>query len=143
MSRNVNRPKTLKPIRANVGLHVEYQRRLDKAVAEMVKSVTYWILAAYRSNTPELAQDASPAMELRQAMRRLSRRWTRKFDVLSQELADYFALAASERTDSALRAALRKGALRSNSRPRRPKMTPFRPLSAKMWASSSRWPSNT
>lgn len=101
--------KTLKPVRANVGVQLAYQRRLEAAVREMANSVQYWLRAGYRAKPPEMAQDASPAVELQRLMARLSRRWQRKFDVLSEELADIFAKSASERTDRALMAALRKG----------------------------------
>lgn len=104
-----SKPKTLTPTRPNVGIRVDYQRRLERAVSDMAASVTYWLEAAYRANPPEaLAQDASPARELQAAMRKLGRRWTRKFDRLAVELAEHFAKSATDRSDKALAASLRK-----------------------------------
>jgi SPP1 gp7 family putative phage head morphogenesis protein len=102
-------PKTISPTRPNVGIQADYQKRLDALIAEMTNSVDYWVKAAYRANPPELAQDASPAMVLRAAMRKLARRWQRKFDRLAPEIAAHFAQAATDRSDKALAAALRKG----------------------------------
>lgn len=102
--------KTLDAPRPNAGLAVAYRKRLDALIDEMDASLTYWIRAKYRANTPELlAQDASPAMEMRRTVRRLARRWQAKFDELAPELARYFALAATARTDAQLREILRKG----------------------------------
>jgi len=58
----MKKPKTvtLAPVRPNAGLEVEYRRRLTKLVAEMNKSVTYWLEASYRQNTPIMAMDATP-----------------------------------------------------------------------------------
>lgn len=100
--------KTIAPTRPNVGIQAAYQKRIDALVAEMTASVDYWVKAAYRASPPEMAQDASPAMALRQAMRKLARRWQRKFDRLSQEMAEHFATAATERSDKALAASMRK-----------------------------------
>lgn len=101
--------KYLRPVRPNVGTQADYQVRLDALIEEMHRSVNYWLTAKYRANPPEaLAQDASPAATLRAAMRRLSRRWLKKFDELAPELARHFATRAADRSDKALAAALRK-----------------------------------
>jgi SPP1 gp7 family putative phage head morphogenesis protein len=98
----------LAAIRPNAGLRADYHKKLDRAVEDMHRSVLYWLRAAYRANAPEIAQDASPARILRSAMRKLGRRWLRRFDELGPELAEYFATAASERVDGALADMLRK-----------------------------------
>jgi uncharacterized protein with gpF-like domain len=75
----------------------------------MHRSILWWIKAAYRSNTPHLAQDETPAETLRKAIRKLTRRWTARFNVLAEDLASYFAQSVSQRSDAALKAALKKG----------------------------------
>lgn len=77
----------------------------------MAREVEAEIARVYRSNTPEMAKDASPAMELRRAMRKLRRRWLRRFDDGSQELAEWFAKDAADRSDRALAALLRKAGM--------------------------------
>ena len=102
------RPVTLTPVRPNEGVEATYRQRLDRLTAEMQASLVYWIRACYRANEPELAQDASPAMTLRDTMNRLARRWQRRFDEAAPDLARQFATGAMARADGAFRASLRK-----------------------------------
>ena len=50
--------KTLRPVRPNAGIEAAYRQRLESLIDEMHKSITWWLTAAYRANTPEMAQDA-------------------------------------------------------------------------------------
>ena len=76
----------------------------------MERSIVYWIRAEYRKNPPaRIAQDASAADTLKAAMRRLGKRWQRRFDKLAVELAEYFAKTSQDRVDGALRDMLRRG----------------------------------
>jgi len=99
----------LRPIHPSAGLEAAYRKRLTAALEEMHRSIMWWIKAAYRSNTPHLAQDETPAETLRKAIRKLTRRWTSRFNVLADDLASYFAQAVNERSDAALKTALKKG----------------------------------
>ena len=101
----------LPPVRPNAGFEAEYRRRLTKLVAEMQASVVYWISAAYRANEPEMAQDESPARLLERRMRGLSRRWQRRFDRASDELARFFATGAADRTDAQLKSILKRAGI--------------------------------
>jgi SPP1 gp7 family putative phage head morphogenesis protein len=111
--------RTLDPVRPNVGLQLAYQRKLEARIDAMARSVSFWLKARYRANEPEMAADASPAVELRREVRRLARRWQRDFDKLSEELAEYFAKAAAERSDAQLAAMLRKRGMSVRFRPTR------------------------
>jgi SPP1 gp7 family putative phage head morphogenesis protein len=75
----------------------------------MDRSIGYWITAAYRKNAPSLAQDELPVETLRRAIRALTRRWQAKFNDLAGDLASYFAQSVSQRSDAALKAALKRG----------------------------------
>lgn len=50
----------------------------------------------------------SPARALQDTMRRLARRWQRRFDQIAPELAKRFATNVTKRSDAALRASLKK-----------------------------------
>lgn len=118
--------RTLRPVRPNAGVEADYRRKLDALIAEMNRSLVYWLTAAYRQNEPELAQDAppppdaggydpkpeprreSPAVAMRRRMRRLARQWQTRFDEAAPELAKYFATAAANRSDAALKGILKK-----------------------------------
>lgn len=102
--------KTLAPVRPNCGIEIEYRRKLEALVAEMHRSIEFWISAAYRANEPLIAQDdAMPASALRAAMRKLGLRWQRRFDAAAPLLAEYFATAAAKRSDATLRSILKRG----------------------------------
>ena len=73
----------------------------------MHASVLYWTRATYRANGPEIAEDASPAETLRVALRRLMRRWTKRFDAAAGKLGAWFAKAAGDRSDAALKKILK------------------------------------
>lgn len=116
-------PQTLRPIQPNAGIEAAYRKRLDRLVDEMHRSLLWFIRAAYRDTPPEMmATDAppdasggspisrqqSPARSLQDVIRRLTRRWQTRFDQTAPELAKYFATAATERSDIALRGILKK-----------------------------------
>ncbi len=98
----------LKPARPNLGVAAAYQARLDALIHQMHKSILYWVTAAYRANTPEIAQDASPAVEMQKLMTKLARRWTKAFDQGAKELAAHFADKAMGGTDANLKAILKR-----------------------------------
>lgn len=104
---------TLPAVRPNAGVEAKFRRSLDRLIDEMAKSVSFWLTAAYRANQPEMAQDdlkysGSPARALSEVMKRLSRRWNKRFDDASGELARYFARDMVERSDKQLEAILER-----------------------------------
>jgi uncharacterized protein with gpF-like domain len=118
------KPKVLPPIHPNLGLQAAYRKRLDRLIDEMDRSLIFWLSAAYRKTPPQIAQDApegsnfisspptrSPARSLNSVVRRLARRWQRRFNEASGELAQYFATAAAERVDGTLKQILKKGGI--------------------------------
>lgn len=72
----------------------------------MHNSTLYWLKAQYRQTG--LAQDASPAIMMRGAMRKLSRRWLRKFDLLAKKLAERFTSDVMKNSDASLSTALQQ-----------------------------------
>lgn len=56
-----------------------------------------------------MAADDSPARTMRDAITKLRRRWDKRFQMLADELAAWFATATSKRSDLALKTALRRG----------------------------------
>jgi hypothetical protein len=53
--------------------------------------------------------DASPAVMMRNAMQKLAKRWTRRFDDMAQKLADRFANDAMKNADASLATAFECG----------------------------------
>lgn len=99
------------PIRPNAGLERDYRKKLLALVDEMYASVTWWIGAEYRSQLPRImeydrAQDASPAAELMQALKRRLRQWQRRFDDKAGMIAQWFARQALKSTSAAVAASV-------------------------------------
>ena len=104
----------LRAVRPNVGLEVWYRKRLEREIAEMAKSVAWWVGAAYRAQEPriDLAADAAPADVLEKVLASLRKRWGKRFDKLGAQIADKFAARAGATTDDAIEAAMRAAGMR-------------------------------
>jgi SPP1 gp7 family putative phage head morphogenesis protein len=100
--------KVLTAVRPNVGIEAAYREKLQALIADMDKSVVYWLRAAYRANEPVMAQDRTPADELRDALRKLAKRWQKNFDEAAPALAEHFAQSVASRSSGALMAILKK-----------------------------------
>lgn len=101
----------LKPVRPAAPIRAKYEERLLGLINEMNASILHWVKAEWRRNTPEttlLGEDETPAKSIQIAISRLGRRWLKRFDQLSDSLAEYFAKATRDRCDRALMADLRK-----------------------------------
>lgn len=98
-----------RPVHPNAGLEAIYQRKIVALVDEMAASTKWWLTAAYRQNTPEIAQDESPAAAMRRAIAKLRQRWFKRFDQAAKELGAWFGQAAAKRSDTALKSILKKG----------------------------------
>lgn len=103
----------LSPVRPSAPIRIKYEKRLFALIDEMANSLEHWLSASYRKTDPGViyGMDASPARIMQSAMRKLSRRWLRKFDRLAPKLADYFATDVQSRCDRSLAADLRKGGM--------------------------------
>lgn len=95
----------------SAGLTAAYRSRLDTLIEEMVNSVDYWIGASFKANEPNIAQDELPATALKAALRKLSRRWQKRFNDAAPKLADYFATAVEKRSSTALKNILKEAGL--------------------------------
>ncbi len=95
--------RTLRAIRPNAGIRAWYQKQLDDALAEMHASILYWLKAEYRKTG--IAQDANPATMMRDAMRKLGRRWQKYFDQMADKLAGRFVQRSLAGVDVSLRSA--------------------------------------
>jgi uncharacterized protein with gpF-like domain len=102
------KPVTLAPIRPNLGIQIEFQRKLDALIERMNRDTQKTILAAYKRRPPEMAQDASPAAILRAVIRRLASDWNKRFSEFAEKWGSKFAKDSTASTDRSFAAALRK-----------------------------------
>ncbi len=98
--------QTLRAIHPNAGVEAWYRRQLDNRIREMQKSVVYWLSANYKASGAAVAMDASPAVFMRDAVRKLAKRWAKQFDDIAHKLAERFAGDAMKNSDVSLRNAL-------------------------------------
>ena len=97
----------IRPVPPNAGVEAWYRRKLDDGIKEMHKSLMYWISVHYRASGA-LAMDASPAINMRNAMKKLSARWQKNFDDIAQQLASRFGEQVMQNADVSLSNALEK-----------------------------------
>ncbi|MGO4337857.1 phage minor head protein [Labrys sp. KB_33_2] len=103
--------KVLRPVHPNAGIEAEYQRRLNRLIGEMHRSVLYWLSSAYRANQPRIAADETPADALRRAMREMASRWLKRFDEASSKLAEWFGQSVQNQSSAALKKILKDGGI--------------------------------
>jgi len=103
--------RTLRAIRPGAVIRDRYQERLDAELRAMQASMVRAVLAQYRRDAPELAQDASPARELKKLLRKRGRLWRARFRELAPKLGEYFATKVQERVDGDLERMLREHGL--------------------------------
>lgn len=100
--------KTVNPARPNLGLEVAYREKLERLIERMNASVLWWIQAAYKQNTPEMAQDAVPAKALQTVLNRLRKQWQGEFDQAAPDVSAWFAGTSQRQTDRSFSASLKK-----------------------------------
>ena len=100
--------KALRPVRPNLGIEIAYRAKIRALIDEMHKSFDYWIKAKYRANEPLIAQDASPAAQLRIELNRLGRQWQKRFNDAAPEMAEFFAQQSHRRSDRVLKDILKR-----------------------------------
>jgi SPP1 gp7 family putative phage head morphogenesis protein len=101
--------KVLPPVNPSVGLRAEYRRRLEALISAMAKSYARFLISAYRANPPRLAQDATPAVELKRAVDDLAGQWRKNFDQAAPRLARWFAQSTERRSSAMLTRILKDG----------------------------------
>ena len=74
----------------------------------MNKSILYWLEIGYRNNSPEIAQDASPASILARLMKKLGRYWVKRFDDYAPKFARWHATAVKDRVDGSMKKMLKE-----------------------------------
>lgn len=103
MTDNASQDKVLRPVMPNVGIEAEYRRRLKRLVADMQRSIVYWLSSSYKNNEPQLAQDDLPANALQDTMDKLAKQWQAKFDKGAEKLGRWFAKKTKNYSDGALK----------------------------------------
>lgn len=114
----MSRVVTLAPIRPSAAIEETFYAQLHRMVEAMQRSISWWLVAAYRAKPPEMAADAapkkyvgSPSRVMQRVMARLSRKWQSNFNDAAPEMAKYFTTKIAKRNAQVLAKTLRKGGI--------------------------------
>lgn len=96
--------KVLPPVHPNIGLELEYTRKLEALIEAMHKSIMWWVVQGYKANPPHtvMAEDDSSAVKLEKIIKRLTRYWQKHFNEAARKMAKYFAQTTTQRADNTL-----------------------------------------
>jgi hypothetical protein len=93
-------------VHANAGVAALYRRRLDTLIRLMHDSVLAGLSEAYAPSP--VAMDAKPSLNtLTKQLKRVGRRWIKRFNDSAPTIAEAYVKDAFKTTDSAMRAALK------------------------------------
>lgn len=125
------KPKTARPVRANLGIEAQYRRDMDKLIQEMAKSVEYWLTAAYRAHPPKVAElvddvamDAAkpgasakakqewlsvtgPVAQVRRVLGDVGDRWIDRFNEMAETIAQRWLQSTFTATQASLKKSLK------------------------------------
>lgn len=99
--------KVIRAIKPNAGIRAKYRKRLVSLLDEMQRSVVWWLRAEYRKQETRIAQDASPASDLQDRLKRLFRYWTKRWRESAESFAREFVGSTRRRTEAGMRQALK------------------------------------
>lgn len=103
----MSKTKTLRPVRPNKGIEMQYRKKLMRLIDDMQKSVLYWTGAEYRKFEDEIiAQDALPSNALIREVRQRAAQWTKEFRSRAKDIANWFIKANYDYTYTSFRASL-------------------------------------
>lgn len=95
--------KAASPVQPNAGVAAAYRRKLLSLIEGMHKAALSTVQEAWRTNTPELAQDKGPSASINKQILKQFKRWRGKFDADAEVLAQWFAGQTDLHTSNALR----------------------------------------
>lgn len=108
--------RVVPPVHPSIGFQIVYRKALDKMIDAMHRSVSYWLLAAFKADPPRIARDEKvhnvhtpkkpppkkskkkPANKMQEVMDEMTARWNERFERGAEELAKYFAKKTHQRS---------------------------------------------
>lgn len=120
--------KTNTRTRASIALQNEYKKKLMKLIADMTKSVNWWLIARYRQNLGEIIATDSASSELEAELRKLFKQWGKKYDHMAHDISSWFTNASRKHTDRNLKSILKDYGFTVNNRLTRKQKATLRAL---------------
>ncbi|HDM9019727.1 TPA: phage head morphogenesis protein [Yersinia enterocolitica] len=112
----VKKTKTVRATRPNVGLQMEYQRKLQSLVDDMSTSVNYWLSAEYKKQEPKIVGDASPAKLMNKKLLSVMARWRETFNKKAEDIATWFVRRSDAYASNSVKNKLRAEGMTVNMR---------------------------
>lgn len=107
--RKKRQPKTLKPIVPNAGIIEAYAAEIQRAIDKMITSYSYWLVAEYRKNPPQIAQDDKSHFDVfAKRIADIGLSWIEKFEQWAPRIARAYTERNFNYTNSAFNRALRE-----------------------------------
>ena len=108
--------KVLPPTRPALVVQQAYQRRMDELIGLMHRDTVRTVSRTWKAKPPEsLAMDKSPAALLNEAMARLVKRWTARFNKVAADMAKRFTRQSMGQAERTLKSSLQKNGLALSS----------------------------
>lgn len=109
-----------------------YDRELNELLAEAQADLSRRIRKAWRTNEPTIgfAQDASAVVDVRKLLDSWGKRWTARFDTMSDRIAESFARRSSRATELSMQASLKKAGFTVAFKPTRKSLEAYKAVVA-------------
>lgn len=107
----------LRPIHPNAGVQAWYREKLQHLARCMAIDILRRVKRKYRPVSNRIGMDDDPVVILRTVLRLWGRRWTKRFDQLSNDIAQMFATRSQVDLDAAFRRRLKEAGFTVSFRP--------------------------
>lgn len=101
-------------VRASAAVKERYYKKLMGLIDEMNKSVMWWLGAAYKKNEDVIVAQDSASGDIEDELKKLMRRWRKRFDEASKDIAKDFVKSATNHSTNNLKALLKKAGWTTN-----------------------------
>ncbi len=101
-------------VRASAAIKEWYYKKLMSLIDEMNKSVLWWLGARYKENEKEIVAQDSASGDIEDELKKLMRRWRKRFDEASKDIAKDFVKKSTAHSTNNLKALLKKAGWTTN-----------------------------
>ena len=110
-------PVVLREIRPNAGIEAAYRKRLQELLERMTADLLRKLKTTYHPVAEQIGMDDDPVVTLRRGMRLWRHLWVKRFDRMSEDIAQMFATRNQQNLDVAFRKRLKEAGFTVAFRP--------------------------
>lgn len=101
-------------VRASAAIKEWYYKKLMGLIDEMNASVKWWLGARYKENEKEIVAQDSASSDIEDELKKLMRRWRKRFDEASKDIAKDFVKKSTAHNTNNLKSLLKKAGWTTN-----------------------------